>query len=166
MPHTTAGVTINEHIDPAVARDFEDALERIVADDWPWRHIEDGEENAPSHMRAALMGPQVLVPLRDGQARARHLAGDLLLRVRRSPRAQGLRHDAVVIEVDGLSKRFGKTQAVAGLSFRVEPGTVTGFLGPNGAGKSTTLRSVLGLVHPDGGGRPSSASPTASSTAR
>ena len=55
------------------------------------------------------------------------------------------------IEVDGLSKRFGKTQAVAELSFRVEPGTVTGFLGPNGAGKSTTLRSVLGLVHPDRG---------------
>ena len=56
-----------------------------------------------------------------------------------------------MIEVDGLSKRFGQTQAVAGLSFRVEPGTVTGFLGPNGAGKSTTLRSVLGLVHPDAG---------------
>jgi ABC-2 type transport system ATP-binding protein len=37
------------------------------------------------------------------------------------------------------------------LSFRVEPGTITGFLGPNGAGKSTTLRSVLGLVHPDSG---------------
>ena len=56
-----------------------------------------------------------------------------------------------MIEVAGLSKRFGKTQAVAGLSFRVEPGTITGFLGPNGAGKSTTLRSVLGLVHPDAG---------------
>jgi len=57
-----------------------------------------------------------------------------------------------VIEVQGLSKRFGKTQAVAGLSFRAEPGTITGFLGPNGAGKSTTLRAVLGLVHPDAGG--------------
>ena len=57
-----------------------------------------------------------------------------------------------MIEVHDLSKRFGKTQAVAGLSFRVEPGTITGFLGPNGAGKSTTLRSVLGLVHPDSGG--------------
>ena len=56
-----------------------------------------------------------------------------------------------MIEVEGLSKRFGTTQAVGGLSFRVEPGTVTGFLGPNGAGKSTTLRSVLGLVHPDAG---------------
>ena len=56
-----------------------------------------------------------------------------------------------MIEVVDLSKRFGKTQAVAGLSFRVEPGTITGFLGPNGAGKSTTLRSILGLVHPDAG---------------
>jgi ABC-2 type transport system ATP-binding protein len=56
-----------------------------------------------------------------------------------------------VIEVESLSKRFGQVQAVAGLGFRVEPGTITGFLGPNGAGKSTTLRSILGLVHPDEG---------------
>ena len=56
-----------------------------------------------------------------------------------------------MIEVEGLSKRFGRTQAVSNLSFRVEPGTITGFLGPNGAGKSTTLRSVLGLVRPDAG---------------
>ena len=66
VPHTTAGVTINEHADPAVARDFEAALERIVGENWGWQHIEEGEENAPSHIRAALMSPQVLVPLRDG----------------------------------------------------------------------------------------------------
>jgi secondary thiamine-phosphate synthase enzyme len=65
VPHTTAGVTINEHADPMVARDFEMALERVVPEGWGWRHIEDGEENAPSHIRAALMGPQVLVPLTD-----------------------------------------------------------------------------------------------------
>jgi secondary thiamine-phosphate synthase enzyme len=63
VPHTTAGVTIQEHADPAVARDLEAALERMVGDDWGWQHIEDGEENAPSHVRAALAGPQVLVPL-------------------------------------------------------------------------------------------------------
>ncbi len=56
-----------------------------------------------------------------------------------------------MIEVERLSKRFGKTQAVKELGFRVEPGTITGFLGPNGAGKSTTLRAVLGLVHQDEG---------------
>jgi secondary thiamine-phosphate synthase enzyme len=67
VPHTTAGVTINEHADPAVARDFEAALERLVGDGWGWQHVEEGEENAPSHVRAALMGPQVLIPLRDGK---------------------------------------------------------------------------------------------------
>ena len=66
-PHTTAGLTINEHADPAVARDLEQAMERMVGDDWGWQHIEAGEENAPSHVRASLAGPQVLVPLRDGR---------------------------------------------------------------------------------------------------
>src|SRR5215213_7868434 len=67
VPHTTAGVTINEHADPAVARDFERALEHIVDEGWGWQHIEDGEENAPSHVRAGLIGPQVLVPLESGR---------------------------------------------------------------------------------------------------
>ncbi len=67
VPHTTAGVTINENADPAVARDFERALERIVGDDWGWQHIEAGEENAPSHIRSALMSPQVVIPLVDGR---------------------------------------------------------------------------------------------------
>jgi secondary thiamine-phosphate synthase enzyme len=65
VPHTTAGVTINEHADPAVARDFARALEHVVGDDWGWEHVEAGEENAPSHIRASLMGPSVVVPLRD-----------------------------------------------------------------------------------------------------
>ena len=67
VPHTTAGLTINEHADPLVARDFESAMQRIVPEDWDWQHIEEGEENAPSHPRASLMGPQVLIPLRDGE---------------------------------------------------------------------------------------------------
>jgi secondary thiamine-phosphate synthase enzyme len=67
VPHTTAGVTINEHADPAVARDLERAMERMVGDDWGWQHIEEGEENAPSHVRAVLAGPQVVIPLREGQ---------------------------------------------------------------------------------------------------
>jgi secondary thiamine-phosphate synthase enzyme len=65
VPHTTAGLTINEHADPMVARDFEMALERMAPEEWGWQHIEEGEENAPSHIRAALMGPQIVVPLRD-----------------------------------------------------------------------------------------------------
>ena len=67
VPHTTAGVTINEHADPAVARDLETAMERMVGDDWGWQHIEDGEENAPSHVRASLAGPQVVIPVENGR---------------------------------------------------------------------------------------------------
>jgi ABC-2 type transport system ATP-binding protein len=56
-----------------------------------------------------------------------------------------------VIDVQNLSKRYGRTVAVDGLSFTVRPGRVTGFLGPNGAGKSTTMRMMLGLDRPSGG---------------
>ncbi|MGC5257619.1 ABC transporter ATP-binding protein [Gordonia sp. DT218] len=56
-----------------------------------------------------------------------------------------------VIEVAGLRKRFGRTQALDGLDLRVRTGRVHGFLGPNGAGKSTTIRVLLGLIRADGG---------------
>jgi ABC-2 type transport system ATP-binding protein len=55
------------------------------------------------------------------------------------------------IEIENVSKHFGKVQAVRELSFTVESGRVTGFLGPNGAGKSTTLRMLLGLINLDQG---------------
>ncbi|MFG3494805.1 ABC transporter ATP-binding protein [Streptomyces sp. NPDC047928] len=56
-----------------------------------------------------------------------------------------------MIELEGLTKRFGAKTAVDQLSFQVRPGVVTGFLGPNGAGKSTTMRMVLGLDLPTSG---------------
>jgi ABC-2 type transport system ATP-binding protein len=56
-----------------------------------------------------------------------------------------------MIELEGLTKRFGRKVAVDHLSFRVRPGVVTGFLGPNGAGKSTTMRLMLGLDSPTSG---------------
>ena len=66
VPHTTAGVTINEHADPAVARDFESALERMVeGQEGRADPREPGEENAPTHVRAALMGPSVVIPQRN-----------------------------------------------------------------------------------------------------
>ena len=58
---------------------------------------------------------------------------------------------AAVIEVSGVSKRYGEKLAVDDLSFSVQPGVVTGFLGPNGAGKSTTMRLILGLDAPSSG---------------
>ncbi len=56
-----------------------------------------------------------------------------------------------MIEATELTKRFGRTTAVDGVTFTVAPGRVTGFLGPNGAGKSTTMRMVIGLDRPTAG---------------
>ena len=57
-----------------------------------------------------------------------------------------------MIEARGLTKHYGQVLAVDALSFDVRPGLVTGFLGPNGSGKSTTMRLMLDLDEPDGGG--------------
>ena len=67
VPHTTAGVTINEDVDPTLAHDIEAAMEKIVEDGWGWRHDDEDGPNAPSHMRASLMSPEVLVPLQEGK---------------------------------------------------------------------------------------------------
>jgi ABC-2 type transport system ATP-binding protein len=56
-----------------------------------------------------------------------------------------------MIEVSGITKRYGETLAVDGLSFEIRPGQITGFLGPNGSGKSTTMRMIMGLDRPDAG---------------
>jgi secondary thiamine-phosphate synthase enzyme len=66
VPHTTAGVVVQERADPAVARDVERALARIVAEGWDWEHVEAGEANAPSHVRSALTATSVVIPLHDG----------------------------------------------------------------------------------------------------
>jgi secondary thiamine-phosphate synthase enzyme len=68
VPHTTAAITINEGADPAVAQDLESALEKVVDDGWDWKHVEDPDgPNAPSHIRASLISPHILVPLDDGK---------------------------------------------------------------------------------------------------
>jgi secondary thiamine-phosphate synthase enzyme len=67
VPHTTAAVTINEHIDPELLTDIESALEQVVEDGWGWRHDDKDGPNGPSHVRSSLVGPQVLIPLDDGQ---------------------------------------------------------------------------------------------------
>jgi secondary thiamine-phosphate synthase enzyme len=62
-PHTTAGVTINEHADPAVADDLLAALGRLVPDGGPWKHAEG---NSPAHVKASLVGASVALPIDEG----------------------------------------------------------------------------------------------------
>ena len=67
VPHTTAGVVINERIDPELVDDLERAYEQVIDDGWQWKHEDQDGANAPSHARASLAAtPQVLIPLRDG----------------------------------------------------------------------------------------------------
>jgi len=62
-----------------------------------------------------------------------------------------LRRLDVIIDTEGLAKRYGQTDALVDLTMRVEPGEVFGFLGPNGAGKTTAVKLLLGLARPTGG---------------
>ena len=64
VPHTTAGITINEGADPSVARDITDALGRLVPPDEAYSHAEG---NADSHIKSVLVGQHVLVPVADGR---------------------------------------------------------------------------------------------------
>jgi ABC-type lipopolysaccharide export system ATPase subunit len=59
--------------------------------------------------------------------------------------------DGPMIEADGLVKRYGQTQALAGVDFAVPAGAILGLLGPNGAGKTTAVRILTTLALPDGG---------------
>ncbi len=66
VPHTTAGVTINENADPDVKTDLLAALARIVPDGAPYAH---GEGNSPAHVKASLMGSSAAVIVADGELR-------------------------------------------------------------------------------------------------
>ncbi len=63
VPHTTAGVTINEKIDPVLLEDLERALARVAGDPAAYGHDDDDGPNGASHLRASVVGPQVLIPL-------------------------------------------------------------------------------------------------------
>ena len=67
VPHTTAGVTINEKIDPVLVEDLERFFTQVVRDDWGWRHDDKDGPNGASHGRSSVAGSQVIVPLRDGE---------------------------------------------------------------------------------------------------
>jgi len=62
-PHTTAGVTVNEHADPSVAEDLLAALDRLVPEQGIWRHAEG---NSPAHVKASLVGASAALPVEDG----------------------------------------------------------------------------------------------------
>ncbi len=98
VPHTTAAVTINENADPDVVRDMVMEINKIVPFDDRYRH---GEGNSAAHVKSSLVGASETLIVEERRAGARHLAGDLLLRVRRpapppAARASGRRLMSIV----------------------------------------------------------------------
>lgn len=65
--HTSASLSINENADPDVPRDLAMALDRIAPESFPWRHTLEGADDMPAHVKAALVGTSVTVPVRDGR---------------------------------------------------------------------------------------------------
>jgi secondary thiamine-phosphate synthase enzyme len=69
VPHTTAGIVVQAAGEGAkeVAADVESALERLVREDWPWRHTEEGDRNPWSHVRSVLTAASITIPIVDGE---------------------------------------------------------------------------------------------------
>src|SRR3954468_22515986 len=64
--HTSASLTLNENASPSVRRDFETWVNQAVPEDFPWTHTLEGPDDMPAHVKGALMGPSLTLPIRDG----------------------------------------------------------------------------------------------------
>jgi len=67
LQHTSASLTINENADPDVPADFESSFNAIAPEDFPHRHTVEGPDDMPAHVKAAILGSSVSVPVRDGE---------------------------------------------------------------------------------------------------
>src|ERR1700761_8658481 len=67
IQHTSASLTLNENASPEVRADLDAWLDRVVPEDAPWTHVLEGAADMPAHVKAALMGPSLTMPLRAGR---------------------------------------------------------------------------------------------------
>lgn len=67
LQHTSAALTINENADPDVRADMTMALDRLVPEAWPYSHTAEGEDDMPAHVKTALVGHALTIPITDGK---------------------------------------------------------------------------------------------------
>ena len=67
IKHTSAGLTINENADPTVLQDFNSFINKLVPESFPYKHDYEGPDDMPAHLKSALMGHSVTIPIRDGR---------------------------------------------------------------------------------------------------
>ena len=89
IQHTSASLTINENADPDVPADLESSFAAIAPEDFPYRHTCEGPDDMPAHVKAALLGSSVSVPIAEWQLVPGHLAGNLPVRAPAAAAAGG-----------------------------------------------------------------------------
>ncbi len=68
IKHTSAALTINENADPTVRRDFESFLNKLIPENDPvYKHVLEGSDDMPSHLKSSLIGPSVIIPITNGR---------------------------------------------------------------------------------------------------
>jgi secondary thiamine-phosphate synthase enzyme len=67
IQHTSAALTINENYDPTVRKDMDMAMDKLVPESFPWKHVDEGPDDSASHTKASLFGPTITVPITDGR---------------------------------------------------------------------------------------------------
>jgi len=67
IQHTSASISINENADPDVPRDLELAFNEIAREDFPYQHTVEGPDDMPAHVKHAMIGSSVMIPVRDGR---------------------------------------------------------------------------------------------------
>ena len=77
IQHTSASLTINENADPDVPADLESSFSAIAPEDFPYRHTCEGPDDMPAHVKAALLGSSVSIPIANGRIVPGHVAGNL-----------------------------------------------------------------------------------------
>ncbi len=67
LMHTSAAITINENADPTVRQDFETFLNKLIPENFPYRHTMEGSDDMPAHLKASLIGQSLALPVKNGQ---------------------------------------------------------------------------------------------------
>lgn len=85
LQHTSASLSLNENYDPDVRDDFIMSLDRIVPENQPFKHIDEGADDMPAHVKSSLLGVSLTIPIRDGALKLGRWQGVYLCEHRNMP---------------------------------------------------------------------------------
>ena len=99
LQHTSAAITINESYDPDVMKDLNNTINKLVPENNGYIHTDEGPDDAPSHIKCAMIGPSLTIPIKDGSLLMGTWQGIILCEFRNS-----VKHRNIVATINGLAK--------------------------------------------------------------